>query len=120
MARARSGSASSLKNAAAICERPALCTQAKMTLSTAAWIAAGPIRLQRADERADEAALVIDVRIIDTPHLELDVHEPGAGELELVLLLLESARKAADPQVHVPPDHGRDVAAHDDVRDSEA
>src|SRR5882724_5224470 len=107
MARARSGSASSLKNAAAICERPALCTQAKMTLSTAAWIAAGPIRLERADERADEAAVNVshvisvtsadDVRIIDTPHLEADVHESGGCELELVLLLLESSCEAADP-----------------------
>jgi hypothetical protein len=35
MARAFCGSASALKNAAAICERPALWTQAKMTVSTA-------------------------------------------------------------------------------------
>src|SRR5436190_17265892 len=101
MARARSGSASSLKNAAAICERPALCTQAKMTLSTAAWSAAGPIRFERADERADEAAINVshvitvsgasDVCIVDTPLLEADVHESRGGELELVLLLLERA-----------------------------
>ncbi len=31
-ARARAGSARALKNAAAICERPALCTQAKITV----------------------------------------------------------------------------------------
>jgi hypothetical protein len=33
IARARAGSASALKNAAAICDRPALCTHAKITVS---------------------------------------------------------------------------------------
>jgi hypothetical protein len=36
MARARRGSAMALKNAAAICDLPALCTQAKITVTGAA------------------------------------------------------------------------------------
>src|SRR6187402_3858039 len=52
MARARAGLASALKNAAAICDRPALATQAKTTLAGPSVLA---ILIGAADPRAVRA-----------------------------------------------------------------
>ena len=46
--------------------------------------------------------------------------EAGGGELARVLVLLERAGDAADPQLHAAPHLGRHLAANHDVGDREA
>src|SRR5207244_2827558 len=72
VARARAGSASALKSAAAICERPALWTQAKTTFAGPAMAVSGR-RLPRAEgHRAHSAQdlLALGARpCLELPHL---------------------------------------------------
>src|ERR1051325_8881502 len=67
---------------------------------------------------AQERARVLGT--IDPRRLEVDRLEPGLGELRAVVVVVERARHAADPELDAAADRRGHLAAHNDVGDREA
>jgi hypothetical protein len=55
------------------------------------------------------------VDLVHAPGLDFDVRKPGGLQLGYIILLLEGAGDASDPELHAATDVGRHVAADDHV-----